>query len=53
MKPICSWSSQGDGNGNDGGNKDNIVARTFLIRLKTEEDRNKLATAIQDYAPSS
>ncbi|XP_021647145.2 uncharacterized protein LOC110640223 isoform X2 [Hevea brasiliensis] len=39
--------------GEDGGNSDNVVARTFLIRTKTEEDRNKLATAIQEYAPAS
>ncbi|XP_022737558.1 uncharacterized protein LOC111290493 isoform X2 [Durio zibethinus] len=37
----------------DGGNKDNAVARTFLIRTKSEEDRNKLATVIQEYAPAS
>ncbi|KAJ0049669.1 hypothetical protein Pint_16036 [Pistacia integerrima] len=39
----------------DTGSNDNgtVVARTFLIRTKTEEDRNKLATAIQEYAPSS
>ncbi|KAG8662137.1 uncharacterized protein LOC110617386 isoform X2 [Manihot esculenta] len=39
--------------GDDGGNSDNVVARTFLIRTKTEEDRNKLATAILEYAPAS
>ncbi|XP_020539651.1 nucleoporin NUP152 isoform X2 [Jatropha curcas] len=38
--------------GDDGGNNDNVVARTFLIRMKTEEDRSKLATAIQEYAPA-
>ncbi|XP_017973954.1 PREDICTED: uncharacterized protein LOC18606445 isoform X2 [Theobroma cacao] len=37
----------------DGGNNDKVVARTFLIRTKSEEDRNKLATAIQEYAPAS
>ncbi|XP_021281035.1 uncharacterized protein LOC110414257 isoform X2 [Herrania umbratica] len=36
----------------DGGNNDNVVARTFLIRTKSEDDRNKLATAIQEYAPA-
>lgn len=35
------------------GNNGSAVARTFLIRTKTEEDRNKLATAIQEYAPVS
>ncbi|KAL9406385.1 hypothetical protein Peur_003357 [Populus x canadensis] len=39
--------------GDDSGNNDSVVARTFLIRTKTEEDRNKLATAIQEYAPTS
>ncbi|XP_022759723.1 uncharacterized protein LOC111306060 isoform X2 [Durio zibethinus] len=37
----------------DGGNNDNSVARTFLIRTKSEEDRNELATVIQEYAPAS
>ncbi|XVF51560.1 hypothetical protein PTKIN_Ptkin04bG0194500 [Pterospermum kingtungense] len=37
----------------DGGNNDNAVARTFLIRTRSEEDRNKLASAIQEYAPAS
>ncbi|XP_022719910.1 uncharacterized protein LOC111277734 isoform X5 [Durio zibethinus] len=36
----------------DGGNSDNAVARTFLIRTKSEEDRNKLAAVIQEYAPA-
>ena len=43
-------SLQGNADGNDG-DKDSVVARTFLIRLKTEEDRDKLATIIQEYAP--
>ncbi|XP_031377285.1 nucleoporin NUP152 [Punica granatum] len=29
-----------------------VVARTFLIRTKSAEDRDKLAAAIQEYAPS-
>ncbi|XWS49874.1 hypothetical protein CRYUN_Cryun12cG0040900 [Craigia yunnanensis] len=37
----------------DGGNRDSAVAHTFLIRTKSEEDRNKLATVIQEYAPAS
>ncbi|KAK4786855.1 hypothetical protein SAY86_010688 [Trapa natans] len=32
---------------------DKAVARTFLIRTKSEEDRNKLSAAIQECAPSS
>ncbi|KAJ6712397.1 NUCLEAR PORE COMPLEX PROTEIN NUP50 [Salix purpurea] len=39
--------------GDDSGNSDSVVARTFLIRTKTQEDRNNLATAIQEYAPTS
>ncbi|KAI7745530.1 hypothetical protein M8C21_008229 [Ambrosia artemisiifolia] len=30
-----------------------VVARTCLIRTKTEEDRDKLAAAIQEYAPAT
>ncbi|CAK9188631.1 unnamed protein product [Ilex paraguariensis] len=37
----------------DGGNNDAVVARTFLMRTKSEEDRNKLAAAIQEYAPAT
>ncbi|CAA0820533.1 Pleckstrin homology (PH) domain superfamily protein [Striga hermonthica] len=37
----------------DGDNNEKVVARTFLMRTKTEEDRDKLAAAIQDCAPSS
>ncbi|KAK8690906.1 hypothetical protein V6N13_074432 [Hibiscus sabdariffa] len=37
----------------EGGNNEDAVARTFLIRTKSEDDRNKLATAIQDYAPAA
>ncbi|KAF7135390.1 hypothetical protein RHSIM_Rhsim08G0109800 [Rhododendron simsii] len=39
--------------GNDGGNSNGVVARTFLIRTKTEEDRNKLAAVIQEYTPAA
>ncbi|CAL5356079.1 unnamed protein product [Camellia sinensis] len=37
--------------GNNDSDSNGVVARTFLIRTKTEEDRNKLAAAIQEYAP--
>ncbi|KAK4843008.1 hypothetical protein QYF36_002725 [Acer negundo] len=37
----------------EAGENGSVVARTFLIRTKTEEDRDKLATAIQEYAPAS
>ncbi|KAF5460739.1 hypothetical protein F2P56_020586 [Juglans regia] len=51
---VAIFHTSGDGgDGNNGSNNNNVVARTFLIRTKTEEDRNKLATAIQDYAPAS
>ncbi|KAB2632635.1 hypothetical protein D8674_028882 [Pyrus ussuriensis x Pyrus communis] len=45
---VAIFHTAGEGDEND-----SVVARTFLIRLKTEEDRNKLATAIQEYAPAS
>ncbi|XP_071707760.1 uncharacterized protein [Rutidosis leptorrhynchoides] len=31
----------------------NVVARTFLIRTKSVEDRDKLAAVIQEYAPTA
>ncbi|KAM7531234.1 hypothetical protein LguiB_034644 [Lonicera macranthoides] len=37
--------------GNDDSNNGSPVAQTFLIRMKTAEDRNKLESAIQEYAP--
>ena len=37
----------------DGDNDDAVVARTFLIRTKTGEDRDKLAAVIQEYAPAA
>ncbi|KAL7235689.1 hypothetical protein ACSBR1_019059 [Camellia fascicularis] len=43
-------TSEGD-MGNNNIDSDSVVARTFLIRTKTEEDRNKLAAAIQQYVP--
>ncbi|QCD91624.1 uncharacterized protein LOC114174275 isoform X2 [Vigna unguiculata] len=41
------------GNADGSGDSDSVVARTFLIRMKTEDDRNKLASTIQEYAPVS
>ncbi|CAL0311689.1 unnamed protein product [Lupinus luteus] len=41
------------GNAGGIGDNDSVVASTFLIRMKTEEDRNKLASIIQEYAPVS
>ncbi|KAK6158121.1 hypothetical protein DH2020_005435 [Rehmannia glutinosa] len=37
----------------DGDNNDTVVARTFLMKTKTEEDRDKLAAVIQEYAPAA
>ncbi|XP_051114706.1 uncharacterized protein LOC127240207 [Andrographis paniculata] len=37
----------------DGDDSNAVVARTFLIRTKTEEDRDKLAAIIQEYAPAA
>lgn len=48
---VAIFHTSGDDAG--GGNNGSAAARTFLIRTKTEEDRNKLATAIQEYAPAS
>ncbi|KAK7406181.1 hypothetical protein VNO78_07801 [Psophocarpus tetragonolobus] len=45
---VAIFHTLGDGNGGD---NDSVVARTFLIRMKTEDDRNKLASTIQEYAP--
>ncbi|KAK9103452.1 hypothetical protein Sjap_020706 [Stephania japonica] len=45
------FHTSGDSNGID--ESDTVVARTYLIRTKTEEERNKLATAIQEYAPAT
>ncbi|OIW10798.1 hypothetical protein TanjilG_27744 [Lupinus angustifolius] len=39
------------GNAGGSGDNDSVVASTFLIRMKTGEDRNKLASIIQEYAP--
>ncbi|KAK9276219.1 hypothetical protein L1049_005750 [Liquidambar formosana] len=50
---VAIFHTSGDDGGNDGGNNGSVVARTFLIRMKTEEDRNKLATAIQEYTPAA
>ncbi|CAI9288918.1 unnamed protein product [Lactuca saligna] len=40
-----------DDSGNDDDSK--VVARTFLIRTKSQEDRDKLAAVIQEYAPAA
>ncbi|OVA16154.1 Ran binding domain [Macleaya cordata] len=40
------FHTSGDADGNN-----EVVARTYLLRTKTEEERNTLASAIQEYAP--
>lgn len=37
----------------NGSENSNVVARTFLIRTKSQEDRDKLAAAIKEYAPAA
>ncbi|CAJ1928101.1 unnamed protein product [Sphenostylis stenocarpa] len=49
---VAIFHTSGTGEGS-GGDNDSVVARTFLIRMKTEDDRNKLASTIQEYAPVS
>ncbi|KAK2426019.1 pleckstrin proteiny-like domain-containing protein [Trifolium repens] len=49
---VAIFHTSGNADGN-GGDNDSVVARTFLIRMKTEDDRNKLASTIQEYAPAS
>ncbi|XP_004245654.1 uncharacterized protein [Solanum lycopersicum] len=44
---VAIFHTSGDGDNDD------VVARTFLIRTKTVEDRNKLAAAIQEHAPAA
>ncbi|XP_038978634.1 uncharacterized protein LOC103716852 isoform X2 [Phoenix dactylifera] len=41
----------GQPNCTEAGNTD-VVARTYLLRMKNEEETTKLAAAIKDYAPS-
>ncbi|CDP09816.1 unnamed protein product [Coffea canephora] len=37
----------------DGDNKETVVAQTFLIRTKTDEERDQLAEVIKEYAPAA
>lgn len=46
MRDYFTWILQSDGDDNN-----EVVARTFLMRTKTEDDRNKLAAIINEYAP--
>ncbi|KAL6004609.1 hypothetical protein ACLOJK_005164 [Asimina triloba] len=39
--------------GNEAGKDTTAMARTYLLRLKTEEETNKLAAAIKEYAPAA
>ncbi|CAL9130586.1 uncharacterized protein LOC135627743 isoform X1 [Musa acuminata AAA Group] len=45
------FHTAGGGHGAGADSKD-IVARTYLLRLKNEEETTKLATAIKDHTPS-
>ncbi|KAF6160453.1 hypothetical protein GIB67_019222 [Kingdonia uniflora] len=47
------FHTSGDPSVNGGEQDNSVVARTYLIRTKTEEERNKLASAIQEYAPAA
>ncbi|XP_043721592.1 uncharacterized protein LOC122669031 isoform X2 [Telopea speciosissima] len=49
---VAIFHTSDENGGNNGGN-DGVIARTYLMRTKTEEERNKLAAAIQEYAPAS
>ncbi|XAR55027.1 hypothetical protein NMG60_11030398 [Bertholletia excelsa] len=49
---VTIFHTAGDST-NEGGSNNGAVARTCLIRTKTVEDRDKLAEAIQDYAPAA
>uniref|UniRef100_A0A7N0U2U1 RanBD1 domain-containing protein n=1 Tax=Kalanchoe fedtschenkoi TaxID=63787 RepID=A0A7N0U2U1_KALFE len=48
---VAIFHTSVDERGNDSASSGTAVARTFLIRTKTEEDRNKLAAVIQECAP--
>ncbi|KAK6947712.1 Ran binding domain [Dillenia turbinata] len=49
---VAILHTSDDMGGKEGSNNGgSVMARTFLIRTKTEEDRNKLAAAIKEYAP--
>lgn len=49
---IFHTSGPVDANG-DAGSVAAAVARTFLLRMRTEDDTKKLAEAIQEYAPTT
>jgi nuclear pore complex protein Nup50 len=46
---VAIFHTAGDGGAEENSSKP--VARTFLIRTKSVDDRNKLESAIQEYAP--
>ncbi|KAF8380337.1 hypothetical protein HHK36_027821 [Tetracentron sinense] len=50
---VAIFHTSGGTSGNDSGKGDSVVARTYLIRTKTEEERNKLAKAIQEHTPAA
>lgn len=48
---VCIFQGGGQPSEGEPGNA-TVVARTYLLRLKNEEETTKLAAAIKDNAPS-
>lgn len=48
---VCIFQGGGQLSEGESGNA-SVVARTYLLRLKNEEETTKLAAAIKDNAPS-
>lgn len=46
-----AFQGAGQPNCTEAGDTD-VMARTYLLRMKNEEETTKLAAAIKDYAPS-
>lgn len=55
---YCMFSISGQGGGPANGtdtdtDKEVAVARTYLLRMKTEEETTKLSAAIKEHAPAA
>ncbi|KAJ0960997.1 hypothetical protein J5N97_001032 [Dioscorea zingiberensis] len=50
---IFHTSGGGPVNGTEAGKSEAAVARTFLLRMKTEEETQKLSIAIKEHTPSA
>ena len=52
---MFSISGQGGGpaNGTEADKKEVALARTYLLRMKTEEETTKLSAAIKEHAPAA